>query len=703
MLVKSTPKWLSYSSGFVVVTLFDQDVQKCFTSCTGVHPSIAAWKQAQLSLSRGGLGLRSLSHHAPAAFIASLCFSGLGSISHVHLLQSLEIFNSSVHQSDNIQIGSVLEKLPSQKTLSSILDDNLFRVLQGSLSIADRARLLSASSPHASSWLTVTPSEGQGLHLDPPVFQTALKWWLGLDTAEGSICALCPDKMLDPLGHHATTCKRGGDVVFRHNKLRDILAETCRRAHLSVQVEAGCNLTPDHSHSRPADVLISNWVLGKTAACDISVTSPLNSNIMSEAGVTAGAAAQATELRKHEANDVKCSELGWLCIPLVVESYGAWGKEAMESFSSLASRLAITSSRPKSAVLSELYGRLNLNLVRANFVAQKRADAAVLLSQLAEVGAEDPQVAFLLLRQCAAFCKLVHLARSATPSHIAEGLALFDRDVRQCFAECTAVDAADVEWMQAQLSLSYLASISSSGCDKWNLLVEPIELFNGTPLSGKIEDQQFRQLFHISSPANRARLLSISSRHAASWLTVVPSPGLNLHLEPNEFQIAVKWWLGMDVSFSSCCPHCPDHRLDPLGHHALTCKHGGDVVLRHNSLRDVFVEFCHRACLGGQVEVGSGQGHDRLNSRPADVLVKNWHLGKHAAFDLTITSPLNPTTLTEAGVKCGSSAQVAEVRKHAANDGKCKELGWVCIPLAVESYGCWAWKPRNLLNVWRLV
>ena len=33
----------------------------------------------------------------------------------------------------------------------------------------------------------------------------------------------------------------------------------------------------------------------------------------------------------------------------------------MESFSSLASRLAITSSRPKSAVLSELYGRLNLN------------------------------------------------------------------------------------------------------------------------------------------------------------------------------------------------------------------------------------------------------------------------------------------------------------------------------------------------------
>ena len=172
--------------------------------------------------------------------------------------------------------------------------------------------------------------------------------------------------MLDPLGHHSTTCKRGGNVVFRHNKLRDILAETCRRAHFSVQVEAGCNFTSDHSHSRPADVLISNWVLGKTAACDLSVTSPLNSKILSEAGVTAGAAAHATELRKHEANDAKCSDLGWVCIPLVVESYGAWGKEALEAFSMLASHLATSSSRPKSMVLSELYGQLNLHLVRAN-------------------------------------------------------------------------------------------------------------------------------------------------------------------------------------------------------------------------------------------------------------------------------------------------------------------------------------------------
>ena len=43
-------------------------------------------------------------------------------------------------------------------------------------------------------------------------------------------------------------------VVARHNTLRDVLAERCHRAHLGVQVEAGNDLTADHSHTHPADL-----------------------------------------------------------------------------------------------------------------------------------------------------------------------------------------------------------------------------------------------------------------------------------------------------------------------------------------------------------------------------------------------------------------------------------------------------------------
>ena len=178
--------------------------------------------------------MRSLSHHSSAAYISSICSSGFGSKSVHHLSQAVEVFNNLVLPVEAIKVESVLSP-PIQKTLSSKFDDHLFNNLLTISSLADKARQMSISSPHASAWLSVTPSEGLGLHLDPPVFQIAVKWWLGLDTSEGSQCTLCPG-VLDHLGHHAVTCKYGGDVVSRHNKIRDILVETCRRAQIGVQV-----------------------------------------------------------------------------------------------------------------------------------------------------------------------------------------------------------------------------------------------------------------------------------------------------------------------------------------------------------------------------------------------------------------------------------------------------------------------------------
>ena len=189
---------------------------------------------------------------------------------------------------------------------------------------------------------------------------------MGLDISYGSQCALCPGSSLDHLSHHATTCKKGDDAIFHHDNLWDILAESFHTAHLSVQVEAGAGLSTDLSQSRPADILVQDWDRGKPVDFDISVVSPLNSNVLSAAGARAGATSEAAELRKHTVNDAKCAELGWVSIPLVVESYGAWGKEAQQSFSKLATRLAVHGCVQKSMVTFELYARLNISLMRAN-------------------------------------------------------------------------------------------------------------------------------------------------------------------------------------------------------------------------------------------------------------------------------------------------------------------------------------------------
>ena len=78
---------------------------------------------------------------------------------------------------------------------------------------------------------------------------------------------------------------------------------------------------------------------------------------------------------------------------------------------------------------------------------------------------------------------------------------------------------------------------------------------------------------------------------------------MGLHLEPSEFQVTIKWWLGIPVAQGQSCSQC-NAALDAYGHHALCCKLGGDVVSHHNRLRDIVNDFCYFACLAPQLEMG---------------------------------------------------------------------------------------------------
>ena len=79
--------------------------------------------------------------------------------------------------------------------------------------------------------------------------------------------------------------------------------------------------------------------------------------------------------------------------------------------------------------------------------------------------------------------------------------------------------------------------------------------------------------------------------------------------------------------------------------------------------------------------------------------MSSWGVKDTAAFDITVTSPLSPKIVSEAGVSAGVAAKAAESRKHEQNDTKCSELGWQCIPLAaVETYGAWGEEACNAFS-----
>ena len=153
--------------------------------------------------------------------------------------------------------------------------------------------------------------------------------------------------------------------MIRHNYLRDVFVDFCWQTHLSVSVEKGHGLTRDHSHTRPADVLIAGWDRGKPAAFDVTVTSPLCPAILRESCRSSGAASMAAETRKLFTNGPKCQELWWMCIPLAVEPFCNLGKEAHLTFSRLSSYLAISLSSPNPSILANIYSRMNFTLVRS--------------------------------------------------------------------------------------------------------------------------------------------------------------------------------------------------------------------------------------------------------------------------------------------------------------------------------------------------
>ena len=96
------------------------------------------------------------------------------------------------------------------------------------------------------------------------------------------------------------------------------------------------------------------------------------------------------------------------------------------------------------------------------------------------------------------------------------------------------------------------------------------------------------------------------------------------------------------------------------------------MVSRHNRLRDAFFKLAQIAGLSPRIEQGACE---RDPTRPADVLVQSWSLGKPAAFDLTVVSPHVQANMAVAGdidvverctlsahVKCATSASVISRR-----------------------------------------
>ena len=64
------------------------------------------------------------------------------------------------------------------------------------------------------------------------------------------------------------------------------------------------------------------------------------------------------------------------------------------------------------------------------------------------------------------------------------------------------------------------------------------------------------------------------------------------------------------------------------------------------------------------MEAGCGLGSSELRTRPADILVSSSGVKDTAAFDITVTSPLSPKIVSEAGVSAGVAEKLQKNQEN---------------------------------------
>ena len=300
--------------------------------------------QAALTPKLGGLGLRKSVEHAGFAYSASW---------HESKKQSGESWARPVF---------VSESHTAQDDASLLFDEQMHKHLVDTApDEREKQRLLRVAQPHAGAFITAVPSneDGNDTLLKPRVFRTAVLYRLGLPVLnQPKPCPLCM-QTINVYGDHATCCAKKGDLVIRHNAIRNLVNAIACDGVLNPQMEKKGILGPT-SGRRPGDVSIPDWS-GSPLAIDVAVTSPI---IKASVRVNSPCEEYAAN-QKHRKYDASFEGSNYSFCAMVFETFGAVNQEGEEVLRQLFRYAAKHLGREFSSYCVRAWARLSCTLQRS--------------------------------------------------------------------------------------------------------------------------------------------------------------------------------------------------------------------------------------------------------------------------------------------------------------------------------------------------
>src|SRR6185437_16233644 len=155
-------------------------------------------------------------------------------------------------------------------------------------------------------------------------------------------------------------CSKAGDLIVRHNNLRNLVDRIAQDGQLSPVMEKKGILGPT-SGRRPGDVSFRLWTQGKGLAIDIAVTSPFTErNVRLEEPCEDYAA-----LQKHAKYDADFKDSDYFFAALVFETTGAINAEGTRVLSQIFRFAACRLGHEFSSYCGRAWARVSCDLQRS--------------------------------------------------------------------------------------------------------------------------------------------------------------------------------------------------------------------------------------------------------------------------------------------------------------------------------------------------
>lgn len=348
------------------IRAFDQELRSALSCILNANlDAHSTWTQATLPVASGGLGIRSATHLAPSAFLASAagCTDLLTRILPDRLKDIPYPFVEAAEQEwrkgHSEQLPSGLPRTQQKAWDAPRVQGTYHDLLSGATSHKERARLLASATRESGAWLNALPVAALGLRLDDEVVRIATGLRLGVPLCEPHLCHHCGTQV-DELATHGLSCVKSQGRYPRHTTINTIVKASLARAQIPSTLEPVglCRL----DGKRPDGVTITPWESGKSLIWDVTCPDTFAASHEAAATRVAGAVAEEAEERKKQ----KYNELTRThhVIPLAIETAGVFGPDALNFFHALGRRIIATTNDPHAR--SHMIQQISVALQRGN-------------------------------------------------------------------------------------------------------------------------------------------------------------------------------------------------------------------------------------------------------------------------------------------------------------------------------------------------